>query len=139
MNIEEIINNLNTLSKIQIGNKLTIKNNKLIIDNSYISCITRRFNNINRYIILDFILKIIINLFKFFDTLLLNIKSNNEDLIKLNNILKKTINGLLNLSLTYHNDKTIQIEIDIIIDIIIIKINYNKSNNFRKNKYYIKE
>lgn len=135
LTLEDIFVNLTLISKIDVGNKL-IHNNKYInIDTSYLQFITRWLNGANRTNNLSFIKLILIKAFEFNDKLM---DENTNDiniqlLIRLNNDLKNTINGLLNFKQTYYYDKLSQSEIDVLIDNIRSKLDLNsKATNFNR-------
>ena len=117
MNFNNLIKNLDLLNKLEVNDKIIIKNDKIIIDkNNFLSHIIRSYKNQNRYKTIEFLYdKIFIilidelnNFIKFFNkdyynSLQLNIFSKENFFFYLNklNNLKKS---LYNLKLTYNND-----------------------------------
>jgi hypothetical protein len=135
LTLEDIFVNLTLISKIDVGNKLTHTNKHINIDTSYFQFITRWINGINRNNNLSFIRLILIKAFEFNDKLMDDSThdTNVQLLIRLNNDLKNTINGLLNFKHTYYYDKLAQSEIDVMIDNIRSKLDLNsKGINFNK-------
>jgi hypothetical protein len=117
MNFNNLIKNLDLLNKLEVNDKIIIKDDKIIIDkNNFTSPIFRSLKKQNRYKTLQFLYdKIFIilieelnNFIKFFNkdyynSLQLNIFSKENFFFYLNklNNLKKS---LYNLKLTYNND-----------------------------------
>lgn len=119
--IDDIFINLRIISKIEVGEKILNDDKYISIDSSYCKSITRWYYDINRKNNFTFINNI------FQKTFILNneILNNNELLIRLNNELKFSINGLLNYKQTYIYDKLFQSEIDVLIENIRNKIDQN--------------
>ena len=126
LTIDDIFINLTLISKIEVGHKLIQNGKHLNIDNSYFQSITRWFYGANRnntLVFIDCVLhKSFELLFEFYSQL--NIKDSVQLLIRLNNELKNSINGLTNLKQTYYYDKLVQSEIDVMIDNIRTKLEY---------------
>jgi hypothetical protein len=129
LTLEDIYINLRVLSKLEIGNKL-IKNNKHInIDSSYLQFVYRWYNGTNRSNTIYFITHILLKAFEISEQLIdLQTEESTQLLFRLNNELKNSINGLLNLKQTYSNDRLIQSEIDIMIDNIRTKLDLTSKN-----------
>lgn len=131
LTLEDIYVNLTLLSKIEVGDKL-IKNGKNInIDTSIIQFITRWIYGHNRNDILQFISEILNKAFSINDELINETINNNNEtqqLLRLTNDLKNSINGLGNLKQTYHYDKLAQAEIDVMIENIRTKVDLNLKN-----------
>jgi hypothetical protein len=120
--IDDIFINLRLISKIEIGDKIIDNDKYLNIDYSYIKSLTRWYYDINRKNNFKFINNIYQKAFTLNDEII----NNNELLIRLNNELKISINGLLNYKQTYITDKLFQSEIDVLIENIRNKIDQNK-------------
>ena len=133
---EDIFVNLRLISKIEVGNKLIQTDKHVNIDNSYFQSITRWFKGNNRKDSMMFINVILTKSFELNDKLL-HEKSDEsaQILLRLNNDLKNSLNGLINLKQTYSSDKLVQSEIDVMIDNITSKLDLNSKNlNFTKSK-----
>ena len=128
---EDIFVNLTLIAKIEAGDKLVRnKTDKhLNIDTSYLQFITRWFKGVGRNNSLKFINLILTKAFEINDKL---IEDKNEvdaqTLFRLTSDLKNSLNGLNNLKQTYSYDKLIQSEIDVMIDNIRSKLDYNSKN-----------
>jgi hypothetical protein len=114
--IDDIINNLYTISKINTGDKLTHDDKNITVDNSYVPCISRFYYKISRYTNLEFIDKILNETYKY----LYKFKNNNDphfEILKLQLLLKLklSVNGLLKLRQTYSNDALFIENLDITI------------------------
>jgi len=128
---EDIYVNLTLLSKIEVGDKLIrSKSDKhLNIDTSYLQFITRWFKGNSRNTSLQFINLVLTKAFEINDNLLkekTDIAA--QSLFRLTSDLKNALNGLNNLKQTYSFDKLIQSEIDVMIDNIRSKLDYNSQN-----------
>lgn len=124
--IDDIFVNLTLISKIEIGHKL-VQNGKYInIDNSYFQSVTRWFYGANRNSTLHFINLVLHKAYEIMFELYtqLNVQESVQLLLRLNNELKNSINGLTNLKQTYYYDKLVQSEIDVMIDNIRSKLDY---------------
>ena len=134
LNIDDIFVNLRLISKIEVGNKLIQTEKYVNIDTSYFQSITRWYNGANRNNSIKFMLFIFSKAFELNDTLL-NEKTDDsiQSLLRLNNELKNSINGLVNMKQTYCSDKLIQSEIDVIMDDIQSRLDSNL--NYIKSTY----
>lgn len=114
--LDVIFNNLDNISKINVGDKLTHDDKYITIDTSYVKSVTRLYYRISRYTNLDFINKILSESYKY-----LNILRNNKDdasgimWVKLISKLKLSLNGLAKLRQTYSGDEEFTKQIDICI------------------------
>ena len=133
---EDIFVNLRLISKIEVGNKLIQTDKHVNIDNSYFQSITRWFKGNNRKDSMLFINVILTKSFELNDKLLHEKSEESAQiLLRLNNDLKNSLNGLINLKQTYSSDKLVQSEIDVMIDNITSKLDLNSKNlNFTKSK-----
>jgi hypothetical protein len=133
---EDIFVNLRLISKIEVGNKLIQTDKHVNIDNSYFQSITRWFKGNNRKDSMMFINVILTKSFELNDKLLHEKSEESAQiLLRLNNDLKNSLNGLINLKQTYSSDKLVQSEIDVMIDNITSKLDLNSKNlNFTKSK-----
>ena len=126
MDINKIIQNLKVLSSIEIKDKISIdSNNDLKIEKSsilrpfsrylYNNNRTKTYNVLNNYIdeSIIYIEKFKINYYKIVESILQtkSIEEINSKIII--DELKKTINGLINLKITYKNDIVFIQNIDI--------------------------
>lgn len=117
--LDVIFTNLDNISKISIGDKLTHDNKYITVDTSYIKSISRMYYGVSRYTNLDFINKILKDAYKHLNIL----RKNNDDTsgimwIKLVSKLKNALGGLVKLRQTYSNDEEFMKQIDIIIKIL---------------------
>jgi len=114
--LDIILINLETMSKISIGEQLTHDDKYIAIDKSYIKCISRSWYNISRYTSLEMINKILEESYKYLNKL----KNKKDDVsgiywIQLISKLRNSIVGLAKLRQTYSNDEKFTKQIDIII------------------------
>jgi hypothetical protein len=125
---EDIFVNLTLIAKIEVGDKLVRnKSDKhLNIDTSYLQFITRWFRGNSRNTSLQFINLILTKAFEINDTLLK--EKNAQQLFRLTTDFKNSLNGLNNLKQTYSFDKLIQSEIDVMIDNIRSRLDFNSKN-----------
>jgi hypothetical protein len=128
---EDIFVNLTLIAKIEVGDKL-IRNKDdkhLNIDTSYFQFITRWLKGNSRNTSLKFISLVLTKAFEVNDMLLAD-KSpiSAQQLFRLTSDLKNCLNGLNNLKQTYSFDKLIQSEIDVMIDNIRSKLDFNSKN-----------
>jgi hypothetical protein len=108
LSLDELYTNLSLISKIEVGDKLVLKNNYITIDKSYLGFFSRWINNVGR----DETLKYIANLLNFSFTYL----TDESEKSRILNYLQLSLNGLNNLKQTYFNDKLVQAKIDVIIE-----------------------
>ena len=128
---EDVFVNLTLISKIEVGDKLVRnKADKLLnIDTTYFQFLTRWFRGNNRNNSLKFINLVLVKAFEINDKLLSDKTANTaQQLFRLTSDLKNCLNGLNNLKQTYSYDKLIQSEIDVMIDNIRLKLDYNSKN-----------
>jgi len=138
LTIEDIFVNLILISRIEVGNKLIQSDKHINIDTSFFKSLTRWYNGSNRNNTLNFINIILIKTFAINAKLLKdNTDESNQLLLRLTTNLKNSLNGLINLKQTYSNDKLFQSEIDVLIDNINCKLDFNSKNlNFNKMKVF---
>ena len=122
--LEDIFINLTLIARIEVGNKLVRSDKYVNIDTSYFQFITRWFNSQNRTDSIRFTANILSKAFEYSD----NLSKQKDDesrqnLLRLNTALSNAVNGLSNLSQTYHYDKLTQSEIDVMINNIRTKLN----------------
>lgn len=126
LTLQEVYINLVLISKINVNDKLICNSKYINIDNSYFKSLTRWYRGVSRNTNLQFINFILTNAYIFNDKLLLgNNEDDNQNLLRLTNELKNSINGLLNLKQTYTFDKLIESEIDVLIENIRNKVELN--------------
>ena len=125
---EDIFVNLTLIAKIEVGDKLIrSKSDKhLNIDTSYLQFITRWFRGNSRNTSLQFINLVLCKAFEINDILLK--EKNAQQLFRLTTDFKNSLNGLNNLKQTYSYDKLIQSEIDVMIDNIRSRLDFNSKN-----------
>ena len=114
--LDIIFTNLDNISKINVGDKLTHDNKYITIDTSYLKSVSRMYYGISRNTNLDFINKILSESYKHLNIL----RRNNDNMsgimwIKLISRLKIALNGLVKLRQTYSSDEEFTKQIDIII------------------------
>lgn len=128
---EDIFVNLTLIAKIDVGDKL-IKNKSekhLNIDTSYFQFITRWISGNSRNSSLKFLNLVLRKAFELNDSLIKEkTETSAQTLFRLTSDLKNSLNGLNNLKQTYCYDKLIQAEIDVMIDNIRSKLDYNSKN-----------
>ena len=111
--LDVIFTNLDNLSKINVGDKLTHDDKYITVDVSYVKSLSRWYYNTSRFTILDFINKILDESYKHLEYL----KRNNDDAsgilwVKLISRLKQSANGLIKLRQTYASDDKFTKKID---------------------------
>lgn len=114
--LDVIFINLDNLSKINVGDKLTNDDKYITIDASYVKPFTRWYYNTSRFTILNFINKILEESLKHLESL----KRHKDDAsgilwVKLIAKLKQTVNGLIKLRQTYSNDEDFVEKLDLTI------------------------
>jgi hypothetical protein len=122
---EKVFINLTVIAKIVSGDKLIVENENLLnIDQSYLQCVTRRWNGANRASTSQFISTVLQHAFE------LNKRytdeKNDRMRFRLTADLKNALAGLNNLKSTYAADKLVQSEIDVMMENIrsILYSNY---------------
>jgi hypothetical protein len=129
LTLQDISVNLRLISKIEVGNKLSLNEKYINIDNTYFQSVTRWIRGLNRNNNIYFINSILSRAFQLNDLILLEKQVDYyQTIFRLTTDLKNSISGLSNLKQTYCNDKLIQSELDVIIENIRNKIesNYKK-------------
>jgi hypothetical protein len=131
--------NLKVLGKIKMGNKLSINNDNICIDNTYIQSINRWYNNNSRDETIKFLEKLDEDITKKIEELLkidnssLFLDTKETLLLDLNHNLKTSIEGLRNLISTYQSDELIISNLELILNNFNLKIkkisNIIKVNN----------
>lgn len=134
-----ILLNLKVLGKIKMGNKLSINNDNICIDNTYIQSINRWYNNNSRDETIKFLEKLDEDITKKIEELLkidnssLFLDTKETLLLDLNHNLKTSIEGLRNLISTYQSDELIISNLELILNNFNLKIkkisNIIKVNN----------
>ena len=114
--LDLIFTNLDNISKINVGDKLTHDSKYITIDTSYVKSISRMFYGVSRNTNLDFINKILSESYKHLNIL----RRNNDNIsgimwIKLISRLKISLNGLVKLRQTYSFDEEFTKQLDITI------------------------
>lgn len=117
--LDVIFTNLDNISKISVGDKLTHDNKHITVDTSYIQFISRTYYGVSRHTNLDFINKILNDSYRHLSRL----RKNNDDSsgimwIKLVSKLKNALGGLVKLRQTYSNDEEFTKQIDKMIKIL---------------------
>jgi len=130
-NLNELHTNLILISKIAAGNKLIIKDNLLNIDVSTLPSLTRWYNSVNRNKCIEFIQIVMKQTYSKIDEIVKDPNYNasmSEDrniaIQRFQTELKNSIEGLLNLKVTYNKDLLTVSSIDVIIDDIQNRITY---------------
>jgi hypothetical protein len=122
--LEDIFVNLTLIARIEVGNKLYRADKYVNIDTSYFQFLSRWFSGQNRSDSIKFTAIILSKAFEISDTLTKQKDDESrQNLLRLNTALSNSINGLSNLSQTYHYDKLAQSEIDVMINNIRTKLN----------------
>jgi len=148
LNLNELHTNLILISKIAAGNKLIIKDNLLNIDVSNLPSLSRWFNAVDRNKCINFIQNIMKQTYTKIDEIVKDPNYNasmSEDrniaIQRFQTELKNSIEGLLNLKVTYNKDLLTVSSIDVIIADIQNRITYidsllkiSKSINFKSDK-----
>ena len=114
--LDVIFTNLDNISKINVGEKLTHNNKYITVDNSYVKSISRRYYGVSRHTILDFIDKNLSESYKHLSSLKRNSDETSGILwIKLISRLKNSATGLVKLRQTYDTDEEFVKRLDTII------------------------
>ena len=122
--LEDIFVNLTLISRIEVGNKLIRYDKYINIDTSYFQFLTRWFTNQNRSDGIKFTVFVLSSAFDYSDHLSKQKDDESRhNLLRLNTSLSNAMNGLSNLSQTYHYDKLTQSEIEVMINNIRTKLN----------------
>lgn len=127
--LSDYILDLKVISKIQVSNKLSIKESHINIDDSYFQCINRYINNDSR----ESSIKYIEDINAGIDTEIEKILSENTEkshlkdtpsnlLINISQNLTLAIQGIRNLIITYADDNFNKSKLEIIIDKFQLKI-----------------
>jgi len=131
MDLNELHTNLILISKIAAGNKLIIKDNLLNIDVSSLPSFSRWFNAFDRTKCISFIQNIMKQTYTKIDEIVKDPNYNasmSEDrniaIQRFQTELKNSIEGLLNLKVTYNKDLLTVSSIDVIIADIQNRITY---------------
>ena len=134
-----ILLNLKVLGKIKTGYKLSIIDNNINIDNTYIQSVNRWYNNNSRNETVKFLENLDEKITKKIEELLeidnssLFLDTRETLLLDLNHHLKTSIDGLRNLISTYQADELIISNLELILNNFNLKIkkisNIIKVNN----------
>lgn len=127
--LSDYILDLKVISKIQVSNKLSIKESHINIDDSYFQCINRYINNDSR----ESSIKYIEDINAGIDTEIEKILSDNNEeshlkdtpsnlLMNISQNLTLAIHGIRNLIITYSDDNFNKSKLEIIIDKFQLKI-----------------
>jgi hypothetical protein len=112
MSLKTVCENLNTIGKIKPNDKMYHNEQYILIENSYIPFIKRKFRGSSRTDTINFIKYILTQ--SYFQLELLKKRSDPESIylhMNLLNGLKYAIDGLGNLQITYSTDTNITYEI----------------------------
>ena len=97
--LDDIFINLRLISKIEVGYKLIQSDKYINIDTSYFQSITRWYKGANRNNSIKFMLYIFHKAFELNDTLFEDKTDESiQNLLRLNNELKNSLNGLVNMN-----------------------------------------
>ena len=122
---EEVFINLNVLSKINPGDKLEQTTKSLLnIDTSYFPFVSRWWKGAGRMDTLAFINQVLTRAFEMNEEWAGD-KCASHSLFRLTADLKTALNGLNNLKQTYHDDKLVQSEIDVMMENIRTRLYAN--------------
>jgi len=129
--LNELHTNLILISKISAGNKLIIQDNLLNIDVSSMPSVSRWFQSVDRSKCVNFIKNVMKQTYNKIDEIIKDTKYNasmSEDrniaIQRFQSELKNSIEGLLNLKVTYNKDLLTVSSIDVIIDDIQNRITF---------------
>jgi len=123
--LDTIFTNLDNLSKINTGDKLTHDTKYITIDDSYVKSLSRMYYGVSRYTNLDFINKILIDSYKYLQYL----KNKNDTnsgiaMVRLIAKLKNCVSGLAKLRQTYSTDDNFMKQIDQMIKELLTTIEF---------------
>ena len=128
---DDLILDLNILSKLKANQKLCIIGNKLCIDIKYLKSITRYFNDDSRENTINYLEQLYKKLTNELELLIKTFNNDKKDdylcetntniLINLNHYLKLSLGGINNLIQTYINDEVIKSRIELLINDIELK------------------
>ena len=128
---DDLILDLNILSKLKANQKLCIVDNKLCIDSKYLKSITRYLNDDSRVNTINYLEQLYKKLTNDLESLIKTFNNDKKDdylretntniLISLNHYLKLSLVGINNLIQTYINDEVIKSRIELLINDIELK------------------
>lgn len=127
--LTDFLLDLKVLSKLEVNQKLVIRNNQLNIDSTYFQSVNRYISNDSRENTLNYIEELNNNLSNEIENILDNYSKNkniqdspSNILINISQNLKLACKGLINLTTTYLNDQFNKSKIEIIIEQFQLKI-----------------
>lgn len=122
--LDTIFTNLDNLSKINTGDKLTHDSQYITIDSSYVKSLTRMYYGVSRYTNLEFIEKILLDGYNYL-ILLENNSDTNSQITKMRLLtkLRNATSGLAKLRQTYSFDEIFTKQIDATIKRLITVTN----------------
>jgi hypothetical protein len=114
--LDTIFTNLDNLSKINTGDKLTHDSQYITIDYSYVKSLSRMYYGVSRYTNLDFINKILLETYKHLSYLKTSSDTNSKiAIVRLVAKMRNSVTGLAKLRQTYCTDEKFVKQIDAII------------------------
>jgi hypothetical protein len=133
--IDNLFINLKVFSKIQKNDKLIINDSILQVDDRYLQSLRRWLSNDDRIRVVEHILKIYNDSFKYYNYADNNyilpsdisIENNNDFKNRLMCEIKNSIIGLKNIKYTYREDSVMASKLDLLIDKSTIYINRNNN------------
>lgn len=127
--LTDFLLDLKVLSKLEVNQKLVIRNNQLNIDSTFFQSVNRYISNDSRENTLNYIEELNNNLSNEIENILDNYSKNkniqdspSNILINISQNLKLACKGLINLTTTYLNDQFNKSKIEIIIEQFQLKI-----------------
>ena len=124
--MRNLLSTLGTISKINPGDKLIVKNRNITIDNRWIQWYRRKLDGESRYSTISFLEELYIEIKDKVNSIINNLNNSSTDdnykiLKSVANAIGKSYMGIKNLIITYDNDSSIVSKLEFIIEIDIIE------------------
>ena len=124
--MRNLLSTLGTISKINPGDKLIVKNRNITIDNRWIQWYRRKLDGESRYSTISFLEELYTEIKDKVNSIINNLNNSSTDdnykiLKSVANAIGKSYTGIKNLIITYDNDSSIVSKLEFIIEIDIIE------------------
>ena len=124
--MRNLLSTLGTISKINPGDKLIVKNRNITIDNRWIQWYRRKLDGESRYSTISFLEELYTEIKDKVNSIINNLNNSSTDdnykiLKSVANAIGKSYKGIKNLIITYDNDSSIISKLEFIIEIDIIE------------------
>ena len=122
--MRNLLSTLGTISKINPGDKLIVKNRNITIDNRWIQWYRRKLDGESRYSTISFLEELYTEIKDKVNSIINNLNNSSTDdnykiLKSVANAIGKSYKGIKNLIITYDNDSSIVSKLEFIIEIDI--------------------